>query len=165
MTRSNLLRLVLIVGSILIIIGVTLMLWNLVIEKDPNVIEIHIKDLKKPYPIEFENLCLIPGEQCEYRISLKGDRSNTCSINFDFVELEESKLKDFARVKIESKDGVLLDELLVDAFDNDNFEFPVDFSKKKNTELKVVYYLPLEVGNEAKKADAVFELIVTAINE
>ena len=35
----------------------------------------------------------------------------------------------------------------------------------ENTELKIVYYLPLEVGNEAKKAEAFFELLIKASNE
>ena len=40
-----------------------------------------------------------------------------------------------------------------------------DFRENKNTELKVIYYLPLDVGNEAKNAEAIFELQLTASNE
>ena len=80
------------------------------------------------------------------------------------LETEEGTLKHYARVKILANDEVLHDELLATAFENDNIVIPIDFRKDKNTELKIVYYLPLEVGNEAKNTEAVFELQLTASN-
>ena len=51
------------------------------------------------------------------------------------------------------------------AFEKEKIVLPVDFDEGENTELKIVYYLPLDVGNEAKNAEAVFELLLTASNE
>ena len=62
-------------------------------------------------------------------------------------------------------DEAVCDELLADVIANDDLVLPVDFKENKNTKLKVVYYLPLEVGNDAKNAEALFELRLTATNE
>ena len=74
-------------------------------------------------------------------------------------------MKNYARVKIFANGEVVSDEQLADAFENEKIILPVDFDEGKNTELKIVYYLPLEVGNEAKKAEAFFELLLKASNE
>ena len=42
---------------------------------------------------------------------------------------------------------------------------PVHFDLLHNTELTVEYYMPIEIGNEAKNAEAHFELHLTASNE
>jgi hypothetical protein len=68
-------------------------------------------------------------------------------------------------VKIISGDEVICDELLAKVFEDDDIVLPVDFAEDKNTELKIVYYLPVDIGNEAKNAEAVFELLLTASNE
>ena len=39
------------------------------------------------------------------------------------------------------------------------------FGEDKNTEFQIVYYLPIDVGNEAKNAEALFGLMLTASNE
>ena len=78
---------------------------------------------------------------------------------------EEKTLKNFARVKILVKGEAVYDELLANALKDENISFSVDFGEDKNTELTVVYYLPIEVGNEAKNAEAIFELLITASNE
>ena len=79
-----------------------------------------------------------------------------------FTEKEEGTLKSFAHVKIEKGDEVIYDELLSDAFSDDGITLPVKYGKKNSVKLKVTYYLPSEVGNEAENAEAVFELQVTA---
>ena len=68
-------------------------------------------------------------------------------------------------MKIVSNGETVYDELLATAFEDEILVLPVDFNEGINTELKIVYYLPLEVGNEAKNAEAVFEVLLTASNE
>ena len=50
-------------------------------------------------------------------------------------------------------------------FEAENINLPVDFSEGKNTELKITYYLPIDIGNEAKNAEAIFELRFESSNE
>ena len=167
MTKSNFMRIVLIVSSVLIIVGISLMGWMLATSEERNVIKIRLKD-GKTETIEFKGLGLIPGESCEYTIELKGDQSLKYDLSFDFAEAEsedEMTLKLYAYVRISSGDEVLYDDLLVNAYENDSIAFPVDFREDLNTELTVTFYLPIEVGNEAKNAEAIFDLLLTASNE
>ena len=164
MTKSVFMRIILISASVLIIVGVSLMGWVLATSDDRNAIKVRLEE-GKTEAVAFENLALVPGESCEYVIKLSGENSKKYDISLDFVEKQDKNLKKFARVKIISNDEVICDELLQKAFEGDDIVLPVDFSENKNTELIIVYYLPIDVGNEAKNAEAVFELLITASNE
>ena len=164
MPKSKLMRIILIAGSVLIIVGVSLMGWMLATEDERGVIEVKLED-GKTESLAFEDLTLVPGEECEYTIQLKKTSASKYYLELDFVETEEKTLKNYARVKIVANGEVISDELLANAFEKEKIVLPVDFEEEKNTELKVVYYLPLDVGNEAKNAEAIFELLLTASNE
>lgn len=164
MTKGRFMRIVLILGSVLILIGVALMTWMLITEIDRNNIEVYLSD-DKTHTIEFKNLSLVPGESCEYYVKLKSENAKKYDLSLDFVETEDKTLKNFAYVKILSKDKLICDELLSSVFENKNIVLPVDFEAATNTELTIVYYLPIDVGNEAKNAEAVFELLIKASNE
>ena len=164
MTRSNYVQVVLIVLSTLIIIGALLLSFLMSTDDDRNVIEVRLGD-GSTESVKFESLGLVPGEKCEYTISLKGNKAETYELKLDFVENEGKELKNFARVNISANGEAICDELLSDVFENDDIVLDVDFNQNKNTELKIVYYMPLDVGNEAKNAEAVFELQLTASNE
>lgn len=164
MKRGPLMRILLIVGSVMIIVGVLLMTWMLATEDERNNIVVKLSDDGGEI-VEFEALTLVPGEQCEYVIKLKNTNANEYDLSLDFIEVEEGTLKNYARVKIISKDEVVYDELLVDAFEDQNILFRIDFELFKNTELKIVYYLPIDIGNEAENAEALFKLALVASNE
>ena len=164
MTKSSFMRIILISASVLIIVGVALMGFVLATSDDRNVMNICLEE-GKTESVEFENLCLLPGQSCEYVIKLKRDSAKEYDLSFDFVETEEKALKNFARVKIISNGELIYDELLAKAFESQNVVLPVDFNDDKNTEITIVYYLPIDVGNEAKNAEAAFELLLTASNE
>ena len=154
-------RTVLIAASALILIGVALMGWMLSNRDAKSEIVVRLADGKTEL-VEFEKLSLVPGEQCEYTVRLKKTDIDRYHLKLDFMETEEKTLKNFARVKILSGSACIYDELLATAFEDDGIGFSVDFAKEQNTELKIVYYLLLDVGNEAKNAEAIFELLFTA---
>lgn len=164
MAKSKLMRIILVAGSALIIVGVSLMGWMLATEDERGVIEVKLED-GKTESLAFADLTLVPGEECEYTVKLEKSGASKYDLELDFVETEEKTLKNYAYVKIIANGEVICDELLATVFENDNIVLPVNFDEGKNTELKIVYYLPIEVGNEAKKAEAVFELLLTASNE
>ena len=163
MTKNMIARIITIAASVLMLIGVAFLTWMLVTEIYRNNIVVNLSDGKTEV-IEFDGLGLIPGESCEYEIKLKGEHSREYSLDLDFVEGESMTLKNFARVSILSGEEVVYDELLANAFAND-IVLNVDLKEDKNTSLKIVYYMPIEVGNEAKNAEANFELLLTASNE
>lgn len=164
MIRSSFMRVVLIVGCILILIAVTLTGWMLATEDERNVIVVELVKGETEC-IEFDSLALVPGEECGYTVRFKKAVGNEYTVTMDFTETEEKTLKNFARVKIISSGEVIYDELLATAFEDENLILPINFAEKKNTELDIVYYLPVDIGNEAKNAEAIFELYISASNE
>ena len=164
MERNKLMRIILIVGSVMIIVGVSFMTWMLATEDERNVIKISLDegDIK---PVKFDALSLVPGDECEYEVKLVKGGAGKFDLSLDFVETGDGTLKDYAWVKIITAGNVVYEELLVDALENENITFPVDFEEDKNTEFQIVYYLPIDVGNEAKNAEAKFGLMLTASNE
>ena len=165
MTKSSFMRFLAVVLSVLILGGAALWSYLTVTEEERNAMKVHLEE-GKTQTVEFESLCLVPGESCEYKLSLDGGRADHYDVIFDFVELKEGTLKNFARARIECKGEALQDLLLAELLEKDKtVTIPIDFDKKKNTELTIVYYMPLEVGNEAQNAEALFELRLTASNE
>lgn len=164
MYTSKVMRIILAIGSVLIIVGVSMMGGMLATREERGVMEVKLDD-GETETLTFENLSLVPGEECEYIIQFEKTNAKKYDLELDFVETKENTLKNYARVKIFANGEVICDELLADAFDKEKIMLPVDFDEGKNTELKVVYYLPIDVGNEAKRAEAVFELLITASNE
>lgn len=173
MKRANLFRALTVAGALLIVVGAMFALYMLATEETRNVISVQISDIRSggnslAKEITFESLALVPGDECEYDVVLKRDRAQsygTYILTLDFVEIAESPLKEYARVRILLDDTPVYDELLVTAMDDENLVMTVDFEGRKKADMKIQYYLPLEVGNEAKKATAQFKLVLTATNE
>lgn len=165
MSKSQFMRIALIASSVLIMIGVGLTGWLVATVDDNSVIKVSL-DNEETEAVAFETLSLIPGASCEYTIKLKKGSQKAYNLTLDFVETEDHNLKKFARVQILSDGETVCDELLAKVLDEgEHIVLPVDFQKDQNTELTVRYYLPLEVGNEAKNAEALFHLRLTANNE
>lgn len=169
MIKTNTSRIILVCACILIIIGVFLAAWLMASSDDDHVIDVYLKDGKTEI-ISFERLALVPGESCEYLVRMKSTGVERYDMSMLFEETganaqEESNLKHFAKVKIISGDRVLCDKLLSEAFEDGAINLEVDFSRRRNTEFRVIYYLPLDVGNEAKSAETFFNLKVSAENK
>lgn len=165
MTRHEIMRVLLIVGVVLMSIGIILLGLIWATKQDPSIIRIRFEG-EEVRTLNFEKLSLVPGDECEYTVLLEHENADACNLKFNFVDLDETLLlKDFARVKILAGEEVLWDELLALAIENEPFVLPVDFKNSVNTELRIVYYLPIDVGNEAKNAETLFELQLTATNE
>lgn len=164
MQKNKLMLIILMVGSVLIIVGVSLMTWMLATVDERNVIRVSL-DKGDSDPVKFEALSLVPGDECEYGVKLVKGRTNTLDLRFDFIETGDGTLKNYARVKIMVQGNIVYDDLLANALENEKISLSVDFEKNKNTEFQVIYYLPIDVGNEAKNAEAKFGLMLTASNE
>lgn len=165
MQSNKIMRALLVIASLLVLIGVLMTVWIFIQRRNQDIIKVQLSDGETEV-IKFDALNLLPGDSCEYIIELKEEDFPQYNLSFDFVDVDEKKtLKNYARVKIIANQAVVYDELLATAFENDNIVLPVDLDTGKNAKLKIVYYLPLEVGNEAKNAEAVFEVLLTASNE
>ena len=163
MNRIKIIRIVMVILSAMLLIGVGMTGWMLGTRDDREVVRIDLDG--QIDPIGFENLCLIPGESCSYTFRLKGDVAKEYDVHLRFEETEEKTLKNFAFVRIETNGTVLCDELMATAFEGEGIELHMDLSQAKQQDLIITYYMPLEVGNEAQNAEAIFDLLITATNE
>lgn len=164
MVHNRIKQVTLIVLSVLILLGVALMAWSLATADDRDNIDLELSE-GVTETISFENLCLLPGDEASYHLNLKDSNTKKYSLIFDFVEKDDKGLKNFVRVKIASGDTVLYDELLSTAITAERIAFDVNFRERLNTQLDITYYLPLDVGNEAKNGEVLFDLLLTATNE
>ena len=164
MKREIIMRVGIIVIAVLILCGVILTLLLMNDRVRGNVFDIGLDG--NISPIEFEGLKMVPGDSVEYKLAFKGRDAKEYNVNLNFADVDpDGTLKNFIRVKILSGETELYDELLADAMDGKTLDLKVNFKKAENTELKLVYYMPLEVGNEAKLATSDFRLNITSTIE
>lgn len=165
MTNSKFIRIALIVLSAMILIGVALTVYMLSTANNRNIIKVNIEN-GKTQAVEFKDLCLLPGEECGYIISFGSGAADKYDVELVFHETEgEKTLKDHAYVRIEANGEVICDQLLATLFENSHITLPIDLTGDEKNDVKIVYYLPEEVGNEVQNAEATFELLITASNE
>ena len=107
---------------------------------------------------------LLPGEEASYLVRMNGKRGVSCELLLSFSQLEDKGLAQYAFVRIEQGDKVVCDTPLSTALEGGQTALSLEFAKGRTEELKITYYMPAEVGNEAENTAAVFELNVTAIN-
>jgi hypothetical protein len=162
MIREHWMRIILVIASIMIIVGVGIMAW-VWLWSDRDVIVVKLDG--DPQMVGFERLGLIPGEECEYTIELKSRLAEENVVRLRFVEREKKTLPEYAYIKIMVGDRVICDERMADVFEGEDIQLPVNFSSGEGTELRIVYYLPLDVGNEAKNAEALFDLWLSVDGE
>ena len=164
MIRETIMRIGIILIAVLILCGVvlTLLLWNENVRG--NVFDIGLDG--NISPIEFEGLKMVPGDSVEYKLAFKGRDAKQYNVNLNFTDVDpDGTLNNFVRVKILSGETEIYDQLLADAMDGKDLNLIVNFKKEENTELKLVYYMPLEVGNEAKLATSDFRLNIISTVE
>ena len=164
MTKIRFMRIALAVLSTLILIGVALMIYVLVAFNNRNIIKINIEN-GETQAVEFKKLDLIPGEECNYTLSLSSKVADEYDILLVFRETEEHTLKDYARVRMESNGEVICDKLLAEMFTGNGISLSFRLVKDRSEDIQITYYLPEDVGNEAQNAEAAFELLITASNE
>ena len=153
-----------VVGSLLLVGAALLGYFMVVLHEDTN-IEIDLDDGGKE-SIHFENLELVPGGSTEYTVTLKSELDGKYKISLEFKdENTDMKLKKYVYVRAEYEGKTVCDELLADVLDGDAVTFDFEMNANEDSELKITYYMPETVGNEAENAEAKFELIINYTNE
>ena len=123
-------------------------------------------DLGKGGNVDFEDLAMLPGESTEYKIKLKGEIEAECNVTLEFKEKgDNNTLKDFVYVRVEYEGKVLCDKLLADVLDGKRIKFVGDFRDGRRDNIKITYYMPIEVENEAENAEANFSVHISVVNE
>lgn len=145
-----------------IIIYECFFIWNLFNSSNGNhTVKVEIEN-GEGETVPFEKLGLVPGDSVTYDLYLSTTDGPTKSVYLEFYEVQDSPLKDFVRVRILVNDEELCDELLGDLMDSGKIDFNMDLSVGDECKVTLVYYMPIEVGNEAANAEAWFDLCITA---
>lgn len=161
--KKKIINITLIVMSAMVMLGVGLSIHFLTESKNVINVEIEPGETKA---VSFEELCLRPGESCEYTITLDSEYSEKIRISLRFEDNAPAlTLKNYVYVRVEKDGEVLCDELLAQMFERTEVSLSANFSSRKKNKLKIVYYMPEEISNEAQNAEADFKLLFTATNE
>lgn len=107
---------------------------------------------------------LIPGDSREYTLNFKGQSTGSYALNFEFVEIRNSFPED--SVKVTFKYGEKEDESatydLLDLLGGQVVTLKLKVVAKRATAVRVIYWLPLEVGNDAQNAAVDFVVNLSA---
>lgn len=115
--------------------------------------------------VKLEALTLRPGEECDYTLELQSSLDDAVELEITFTDGDPSQtLGRYVRVRMEQDDAVLFDLLLDDAFSQEAQELTLRTAKNGKTRVRLVFYLPEDVGNEAQNAEASPTLCIKARN-
>ena len=150
-----------IIGLILVLIFIFGNNYPIVVT-DVSIIEFNLNDGSEQV-IEFKDLDFIPGSVNDYTVKINTKKSNEYILSFDFLEKDESKLKDYVHMKIVDEDGtVIFDKLLSELINEDKVNYLFYLEKGNPKYFEIVYYMEETVGNEAKGLEMTFDLIVSS---
>ena len=152
-----------IVLSLLIICVIVFALlgWFKTVYVENDVINVALKD-GVTKEVVFKKMDIAPGESCEYTLILEHEEFVEYDVVFEFEETENLDLKKYVYVKMEVDGNVFCDKLLADVFNEESIHLHVDPTITGSGDIKITYYLPQDVGNEAQKTKTAFKLLVTA---
>ena len=163
MTKNTFMRISMIASSTLILVGVALTVYISVVFSNRRVINVDINP-DEIHTVEFKDLLLVPGKEEEYILSLKSDIKEKYDAHILFNEIADGDLKKFAYVKIELNGSVIREDSLASLLESDTITLSIDPKKSPAKQIKITYYLPAEVGNEAQESTSDFELLITVSN-
>ena len=163
--QNTAIRVVLIVACVMLIAGSVLTGYMLLNLDSRNIIDVELDHEGNAF-VEFSTVTISPGESKEYTMEVSSSLPGDCIVTLDFSEIGDGDLKNYMYAVVEVEGVVICDNLLADIIDSEEpLSTPCRVSKKENFEVKVKYYIPLDVGNEAKNAFADYLLHLTVSNE
>ncbi len=163
MEKKQYWRLLLIILSLMILIGSAMVYLVIRFGHDGNAIKMDIQ-YGQPQKVEFSQFAMIPGGKSEYIITPYRYVPGVYNLTFDFQDKEigHSIFDKSVYVYIECDGVVYCDQRLSSIFDSENPVITLDLREDISKEIKLVYYIPEEIGNEIQGATADFELFIIA---
>ena len=139
-------------------------------DRESNVHDINLQ-IGGRHEVEFTDLDLVPGESVEYDIKLHSEMDVEAFVALEFKRIDDipegvAKLEDYAYARITMGEEILCDTLISELLNSGStINFECEIGADDHCDLKITYYMPDEVGNEAQNAEASFEIVITATNE
>ena len=151
--------------SLMILLGVALVIWVLLAKRngDNIKVKVEIEEINVPKRVDINDYILVPGYENEYTLTVTADKPGDYDVTFSFVEKgnEDNILKENLYILIEYDGDVICNDKLSELFDV-NSEIQMELKRHRGQEIKVVYYIPIEVGNEIQGQVVDFDLYITA---
>lgn len=156
-------RILLIVISFGIMIGVGLTTYMLLAYQNNEPLKVKISVNDEPQKVEINDYILIPGYVNEYYISLVADAPGTYDLTFSFIKQGETltALDDSLYVIVEFEDKVYFNDKLSSLYERNDLDISLELERLIGTKIKIIYHIPKEVGNEIQGCTADFDLFIT----
>ena len=156
-------RLLLIILSLMILIGCAMVYLVIRHGHDGNVIKMDVQH-EQPQKVEFSQLAMVPGGKSEYIINPYRYVPGVYNLTFNFTDTDPgySAFDQLVHVYVECDGVVYCDKSLAEIFESEDFTITIDLTDEVWEEVKLVYYIPEDVGNEIQGAAADFELFIIA---
>lgn len=105
-----------------------------------------------------------PGMKKESKLKIKTKEKGIYSVTLEFIEVEEGDLKKYLDVFIIVDDEVIINSSLEEILNSNNL---ISFKKEidSSIDLKVVYEMPKDIGNEAQNTNNRINIKVNAMLE
>ena len=111
--------------------------------------------------LEFEGIGLIPGSELSYEIQLEGKLDYVSHLNFRFKADEDQPLADYVYAKVFIDGEEKCDELLSALLQRSKTVIDCPLSRGEKRVVKIVYYMPIDTGDGAKRTEATFQLYIS----
>ena len=119
--------------------------------------------------VEFRDMEMHPGDSLEFDIAITHEVEGDCQLKLDFIdaapEAVTNNLKDHIKIIIIFNGEKIYEDDLVEAIDKELAPIDCVLDEKDPVTMKIIYLMPIEVGNEAENAEAFIDLMITASNE
>ena len=111
--------------------------------------------------LEFESVGIVPGSEVTYTVELEGKLDYVSHLDFRFKADEDQPLADFIYAKVIINGEEMCDELLSALLQKSKTRIECPLNKGEKREVKIIYYMPIDVGDEAKRTEATFNLFIS----
>ncbi len=117
---------------------------------------------KKTRGIDVTLTDFLPGESRTYEILLKNEGDKEYELAMRFKKSGQDTLAPFIDVTVKIGEEQLLAKKLSEAFTSEEISLPVNLEVGSETKIEITYSMDLEVGDEAQKTEADFEIQIYA---
>lgn len=164
-TRSRIAHILIISMSVMILVGIILSTVLYYVNRkttSENFTVVLKKDTLTAAPFSVVLTGMRPGEQEEYTVLLKAEREAERKIYMEFTETENKGLPQFVEIEIFANGESVAKMPLEDIFEADPVCFTCHASMKEPVQIKIVYLMSLDVGNEAMGTSSKFEIKISS---
>ena len=108
--------------------------------------------------VSISGLALAPGDEREYSFDLKCRDSGKYQVSIELLEKADGGLKEFINVRVFLGDELVFSGNLSEVMGDSEVLLKEHTFGRESVELRIVYDMPLEVGNEAMGKYADFDM-------